>query len=54
MGNKRILLDQDDFRKLTNGEIVTKDNVDIALSDIGWDNMITTIYDNIEKRIIKK
>ena len=43
MANKRILLDYDDFEKLTKGEILTKDNVDIALSDIGWYNMIDII-----------
>jgi len=43
MSNKRILIDYDDFKKLTKGEIVTKDGVDIALSDIGWNNMIDII-----------
>ena len=40
---KRISLDYEDFQKLTKGEIVTKDDVDIALSDIGWNNMIKII-----------
>ena len=43
MSNKRILLDNEDFNKLTGGEIITKDGIDIALSDLGWDHMIELI-----------
>ena len=46
MSNKRILLDEEDFQKLTKGEIITKDDVDIALSDIGYHYMIETIRKN--------
>ena len=46
MSNKRILLDIDDFEKLTKGKIVTKDDVDIALSDIGHSNMLEIIRKN--------
>jgi len=31
---KRILLDYEDFEKLTKGEIIQKDDVQIALEDI--------------------
>ena len=40
---KRILLDIEDFEKLTKGEVVKKDDVEIALSDIGYFNMIDII-----------
>lgn len=40
---KRILLDYDDFEKLTKGKIIKKENVEIALSDIGYFNMIDII-----------
>ena len=43
MAKKRILLEYEDFEKLTKGEIITKDGVDIALSDIGYYNMIDII-----------
>jgi len=48
MANKRIMLEEKDFRKLTEGKIITKDGVDIALSDIGWSNMINIIEHNTE------
>ena len=50
MANKRILLEYEDFERLTNGEIITKDNVDIALDDIGWDHMIEIIKMNYLSR----
>lgn len=40
---KRILLDYEDFEKLTKGEIIQKDDVQIALEDIGYFNMIDII-----------
>jgi hypothetical protein len=43
---KRILLNQEDFEKLTRGEIIQKDDVEIALSDIGYYNMIDIILTN--------
>ncbi len=43
---KRILLDQKDFEKLTKGEVIQKDDVQIALSDIGFSNMIDIIEKN--------
>jgi predicted GTPase len=46
---KRILLDQEDFEKLTKGEIVRKDDVEIALSDIGYYNMIEIIISNMDE-----
>ena len=46
---KRIVLDTEDFEKLTAGKIVSRDGVKIILSDIGWHNMITIIADNQKK-----
>jgi len=46
MAKKRILLDDEDFQKLTKGKIITKDGVDIALSDIGYHYMIEIIRKN--------
>ena len=46
---KRILLDEKDFEQLTKGEIVKKDDVEIALSDIGYNLMIQIIKENIFK-----
>lgn len=42
---KRIILDEKDFEKLTKGEIVQKDDVQIALSDIGF----SVMYDIMDK-----
>ena len=49
MNKKRIMLSYDDLDKLTKGEIITKDGVDIVLSDIGWYNMIDIIKMNMNK-----
>lgn len=46
MTEKRIVLDQDDFEKLTGGKIISKDGVKIALSDIGFHQMIDLIRRN--------
>lgn len=43
---KRILLDEEDFTKLTKGEIVKKDDIEISLSDIGFFRMADIIIDN--------
>jgi len=43
---KRILLDEKDFEQLTKGEIIKKDDVEIALSDIGYFNMIDILLIN--------
>lgn len=43
---KRILLTYEDFEKLTKGEIIQKDDVQIALEDIGYYNMIDIIIDH--------
>ena len=43
---KRILLKEEDFKKLTAGKIIKKDDVEIALSDIGYYNMIDIILIN--------
>ena len=45
-GIKRIVIDQEDFQKLTKGEIVEKDGVKIVLSDIGWHTMMEIISAN--------
>jgi hypothetical protein len=44
MMSKRILLNEEDFKKLTKGEILEKDGIEIALSDIGFYNMLDSIY----------
>lgn len=47
----RIMLSEDDFEQLVNGETVVKDNVHIALSDIGMVVMRKHI-DNLEQKMI--
>lgn len=42
----RILLTEEDFVKLTKGEIVEKDGNQIALQDIGYERLINTIIKN--------
>lgn len=44
---KRILLTEKDFKKLTSGKIVEKDNVEIALQDIGYFHMLQIIKYNM-------
>lgn len=43
-----ILLDEKDFEKLTKGAVVQKDEVQIALSDIGYDIMFKILDKNYE------
>lgn len=43
----RIILDDKDFENLTKGTIITKDGVDIALSDIGYYKMLEIIRNNM-------
>ena len=45
----RILLDENDFDKLTSGEILEKGNVKIALQDIGFDLMLGIINEKYNK-----
>ena len=40
---KRILLSDEDFEQLVKGKIVKKDDIEIALSDIGYYRMIELI-----------
>lgn len=35
----RVSLSEEDFKNLVNGRVVTIDNVQIALQDIGYDRM---------------
>lgn len=44
---KRILLDEKDFENLIKGTIISKDDVDIALSDIGFYKMMQIIRKNM-------
>lgn len=44
--SKRILFTEEDFKKLTKGEVIKKDDIEIALSDIGYDRMLGIIADN--------
>jgi len=46
---KRIMLDDVDFEKLTSGEIIEKDGVKIALSDIGFSLMQQILDKNYNK-----
>ena len=43
----RIILDQEDFVKLTRGEVIKKESVEIALSDIGYYKMIDILEHNL-------
>jgi len=43
----RIVLDQDDFDKLSRGEVIKKESVEIALSDIGYYKMIDILEHNL-------
>jgi len=45
----KVLLTQEDFKKLTNGEVLNKGGVQIALQDIGWAQMVETIHENIRE-----
>jgi hypothetical protein len=47
----RILLDQIDFEKLTRGEVIKKESVEIALSDIGYHQMIDILNENLYNSI---
>jgi len=42
----KILLTEDDFKKLTRGEIVSTDGIQLILTDIGWTRMISIIENN--------
>jgi len=46
---KRVLLDEEDFEKLVSGGVIEQNDVEIALSDIGYYNMIDLILSKIEK-----
>ena len=43
---KNILLDEDDFKKLTKGEVIEKDGIKIAIQDIGYTTMIEILDEN--------
>lgn len=49
MSKKRVLLTEEDFKALISGEIVEKDNVQIALQDIGYYNMYYIISKQVEE-----
>jgi hypothetical protein len=51
---KRIILDQTDFEKLTRGEVIKKDDVEIALSDIGYNLMSQIVKENMYDSILKR
>lgn len=44
---KKLVLTEEDFQKLTNGEVVEQDGVQIILQDIGWPRMLTIIKSNM-------
>lgn len=43
----RILLNEDDFKALTGGQIIEKNGVRIALSDIGFSEMMDIINGHV-------
>jgi len=45
---KHVLIDQETFESLIEGKVVLKDGVQLALSDIGWYNMIDIIESKIK------
>lgn len=44
---KKILLSGEDFKRLTKGEIIEKNGVEIALQDIGYPEMINIIQTHV-------
>lgn len=44
----RILLGEEDFDRLTSGEVIEQDGVKIALSDIGYDRMLQIIEPKLQ------
>lgn len=51
--NMNILLNEEDFRNLTKGEIVEKNGVWIALQDIGYIQMIDILEEHYEELLTK-
>ena len=49
-----ILLDEEDFRKLTKGEAVEKNGIKIALQDIVYDVMFNIMDKNYDEYLNKK
>jgi len=49
----RILLTDEDFTRLTKGEILKKGDVQIALQDIGYLRMMETIAEHIKSDNLK-
>ena len=49
-----ILLDYEDFRALTNGKVIERNGVKIALKDIGFHVMKDIIDTNIKRQKLKK
>lgn len=45
----KIVLTEEDFTKLTKGQVVEKDSAEIILQDIGYDNMLDIIENNKEE-----
>ncbi len=45
---KHIMLDEKDFENLTKGGVVEKNDVKIALEDIGYDNLIEILLKNAD------
>jgi len=50
----RILLNEEDFTKLTKGEVIRKDGNEIALQDIGYERLINIIDENYQSSIKQK
>lgn len=47
--NKRISLTETDFYSLTKGDTLLKEDVEIALQDIGYVRMMEIIVDHVSK-----
>lgn len=47
MGKVKVLLKEKDFESLIKGQIIKRDNVEIALSDIGYFKMLEILNDAI-------
>ena len=51
---KNILLNEEDFDKLTKGEVIEKDGVKIALEDIGFLKLFDIMDKNYENFLNKR
>lgn len=50
MKKQRVLLTEEDFKTLTNGGVVKKGNIEVALQDIGFFRMLQILKENMYER----